>query len=89
MTRYAENRLSVTLPVRINPVLYKLLEQQAYREVVCNAGLVRIAITEYLKGKGIQIPKPMDGWQELAKREELRKALEGEKKAFSQLPPIS
>jgi len=76
MTQYSENKLSVRLPVRMNPAIYRLLENLSWEERTSTAALCRTGVVMLLQSKGIKIPEPMNGWKKLDIETERRKAEE-------------
>ncbi|OGV59053.1 MAG: hypothetical protein A2283_03680 [Lentisphaerae bacterium RIFOXYA12_FULL_48_11] len=85
--RYERDRLSITLPVRMSPTIYKLLENQSWEERKSSAEIVRECVVAGLKRRGITIPERMDCWTALELKAEQIKA-EQAKIDTSLFPPL-
>ena len=76
MSKYEQDRVSKTLSVRFTPSIYKLVDRLSWTELKSSAQIVREAVIEALKRKGIEIPEPMNGFKEVEMLAEQRKAAE-------------
>ncbi len=88
MIQYTQDRLSITLPVRFSPVIFKLMDSQAWREEQYKAEFVRQAVVEALMKRGIQIPEKMTWQKELEQQAAARKAQEEIEKYNDVFPPL-